>query len=136
MLSYLKKSSIFVAVTLAFSLALVGCSGKEKQVEGKWKVDTSKLPTSASTGAAAKSMFSGISLEFKADSTFSAVIGATAEEGTWTVDGNTVTMTPSSTSGVPSNHPPGTATLSDDGKSLTISSSVQGLPLSFVKASP
>ena len=136
MLIGVKKSAIFIAVALVFSLALVGCNSKEKQLQGKWKIDMTKLPAALTTGpaaAVAQKMFSGISIELKSDNTFSAGGAGQDQQGTWKLDGSTVTLTPTSGRG---DKKPGTATLSDDGKTLTLSTGQAQMPsITFVKDS-
>jgi len=133
MLTDMKKSSVLIAIALALSLALTGCNSKEKQLQGKWKIDMSKLPASMTSGpgaAAAQQTLSGISVEFKSDNTYSAAIGPMTQQGTWKLDASTVTITPTSGAGDKS---PGSATLSDDGKSLAWAIPGQGQSITLVK---
>ena len=156
MLIDVKKSAIFIAVALACSLALVGCSSKEKQLVGKWKIDTTKLPASMTSGpgaAMAKGFMSSMSVEFKPDKKF-AMTMIVPIEGTWTLDGSTVTLTmtsmmgmsldqikqqaknstnPTAASNMQSLEKPLTGTLSDDGKSLLLAQPGQKDALTFAK---
>jgi hypothetical protein len=105
-------------------LVLAGCAHKS-DVVGKWKIDAGSVPTGKNDPAAAmaKSMSSMLSIEFKADNTFSGMM----MEGTYAVSGNTVTMTATKMMGMDLSKFPGakkstpqTAQLSSDGKTLTI----------------
>lgn len=136
MVIIVKKSLVFVAVALACSLVLIGCNSKEKQLEGTWKVDMAKLPAVATSGpgaAFAQQVLNTISVEFKSDHTFAANTAGQNQQGTWKLDGNTVTLTATGGKGSTQSQ---TATLSDDGRSL--SSPIpgqQGQTITLVKQS-
>ena len=122
-------------------LALAGCSNKESQLEGKWKFKDLSTPSSQNPQAAQsiKNMLGSMSLEFKKDKTYAMTVGV-AMEGNWTLSGNTVSMKPTKVMGMDiatvkkqaaasgkmttqqsDQIDKGmTATLSDDGKTLTM----------------
>ena len=141
-----------IATGLVLVLCVAGCKSREAQLEGKWKCTDMKLPASAQSGpgaAFAKSMMNAITIEFKPSKQYTMSMMFPIE-GTWTLDGTTVSMqmtkmmgmdlsqlkqtveTQAKTNptvaqqlkanpnGMDSMGKPQTATLSDDGKTLTV----------------
>jgi hypothetical protein len=84
------------------------------------------------TAELAKTFAAQLVVEFKADNTFS-FAGMT---GTYAVSGHTVTLTPTAAPGMSKEaSKPATATLADDGKSLTLAGGGSGKSMKFTKAS-
>ena len=115
---------------VALVLILAGCAHKP-DIVGKWKIDISGMPGADSAAEAA--MMKGIAristFEFKADKTYSGGM----MEGTYTMDGNKVSMTPTKVMGmdvskVPgaANQPPQVGEISSDGKTLTFHTTKSG----------
>ena len=128
-----------VALVIVIAVIGAGCAQPEAQVIGKWKVDPASLSTgNAQQDAITKQFAQNMSVEFKSDKTFSMTM-MVAFEGTYTLTGHTVTMTPTKAAGVDmpkqesATNKPLICTLSDDGKTLTIGES--GKSLKLVKAS-
>ncbi len=94
-----------VALLLLCVLLLAGCGESlEKKLAGTWKVDVSK---SSVTGDKIKSdaekkmamaMLSTVSVTLKEDKTFSMTV-VFPIEGTWRLDGNKLTLTPTTKPG-------------------------------------
>jgi uncharacterized protein (TIGR03066 family) len=110
----MKLSPIFILIAL---LALIGCSKPDPMV-GTWQLQmdpaiNSQLPSSQKISA---------TVEFRADKTFTVDLnlGSRKEqlEGTYTLEGKTLTMTPTKENGKPSSDKPEVVTLSDDMKSF------------------
>src|SRR5271166_2298584 len=79
----------FAALVLVIAVLGAGCAKPEAQVIGKWQVDPASFSTgNAQQDAMTKSFASAMSLEFKADKTFTGPM----MEGTYEVSGHTVTM--------------------------------------------
>lgn len=118
---------VWLGVALAsFALLLSACSSPEKKVIGKWKGEVA-MPKSDDPGSqmanAMASMFaSAINLELKSDKTFTLNLFISIE-GTWSMAGNTVTLTPKAAAGMDSakmsDQKPIELELSGDGKTLT-----------------
>jgi len=110
------KSSLVCLILVLCSI--IGCGGSSDPMVGTWKLQPnpevqSKMPAGESFDA---------TVEFKADKTFTVnmAIGSRKDEleGTYTLDGKTLTMTTTKEGGKPSNEKPETVTLSDDMKSF------------------
>jgi|GEM_PF-1837986 len=155
------KSFLAPIPAIVLALLLVGCGNKEAQVVGKWKVKTLPNLSNVPNAALAQSMLSGVTYEFKADKHFTTSVpaaGAMGEaEGTWSLSGDTITMTTTKAAGQDAatlkkmidanpqakamlakegNGDPfnKTATLGGDGKTLTMKSS-QGASMTLEKDS-
>ena len=105
---------------------LVGCGGNS--YVGKWDAAVS------STNPEVAAMMSGAgkiekALELKADNTFVMEIMGQKVDGTYTVDGKTLTMTPNAGSASTN---VGTLTASEDGNTLT--STEQGMTLTLTRS--
>src|SRR5579862_6372562 len=125
------------ALLFAIALLAAGCAKPEAQLIGKWQVDTASLSTGDSKNdAMAKAMAPSMTMEFKADKTFSGpMMGGTYELSDHTVTLKMTTVMGMDMSKLPNattNKSSETATLSDDGKTLTIAGGNQ--PIKFVKA--
>ncbi len=135
------------ALFLAVCLVAAGCS--RPSVVGKWVVDPASIPASGAFGGdVAKQLTQGVSLEFKPDNTFSFTM-MYSFEGTYEVSGHTVTMKLTKAAGKDvatmktGGANPGAdaiqATLSDDGKTLTVTGSASmggnaGQTVKYVRA--
>lgn len=126
----------------AVAVSLVaGCARPESQIVGKWTVDTSAISTGSSQwDSIAKGFAQSVSIEFKPDHTFHLTLFI-AVEGTYTMDGRTVHMRPTKVAGnaVDPSRPKDRgattemeATLSDDGKTLSVSEN--GKTTKFIKS--
>ncbi|WP_144241155.1 hypothetical protein [Fimbriimonas ginsengisoli] len=137
----MKKSLAFSVLSVALVLAASGCK-KAPTVEGKWKFKES-ASLSKLTGAQAemaKSFIKSMALEFKKDKKYS-MSGMVPMEGDWTLDDHTVTMKVTTIAGMSKDQAmqmamkaspaqakllksqqdkPTIATLSEDGKTLTL----------------
>jgi hypothetical protein len=105
---------------------LVGCGGNS--YVGKWDA------TMSSTDPQAAEMMSGMgtlknALELKADDTYVMEIMGQKMEGTYKVDGKTLTMTPNEGPGAGT---VGSLTASEDGKTLT--STEQGMTITLTRS--
>jgi len=124
------------------AVAAAGCSNKDSQLVGKWKVAMPKSTPSdpknpmAGVGDAFAGMMSNMmSLELKADHSFVMTV-IVSIEGNWALSGDTVTLTPTKMMGKTldelkkssngsfkfnsnSDDKPITLTLSSDGKTLS-----------------
>ena len=112
-------------VAISLLVFLTGCSHKT-DIVGKWKMDTSSMTTGKNDPATGmmKGLTSMFSFEFKKDNTF---VGPMSMEGTYAVEGKTVTITTTkmlgmdlSKLGSQSKQPPQVGEISDDGKTITI----------------
>ena len=115
-----------LVAALAAMTLLVGCGGNS--YVGTWDAAVS------STNPEAAAMMSGAgkiekALELKADNTFVMDVLGQKVEGTYTVDGKTLTMTPNAGSGSTN---VGTLTASEDGNTLT--STEQGMTLTLTRS--
>jgi len=93
------------SVCLLLALILAGCSGtSEASLIGKWK-GAPKMPEAkkddpmAKFGEAMMSMFS-FDLELKEKNEFTMMVAIIPISGTWSVSGNTVTLTPKTVMGL------------------------------------
>ncbi len=127
------------------AIAATGCKNRDSALVGKWKASMPK-----STGADSKNPLSGLgdafasmmSVEFKADHTYSMTMMIIPMEGNWALSGNTVTLTPTKIMGktieelqkssngsfkaTSDNNKPMDLTLSGDGKTMTIADPKSG----------
>lgn len=109
-----KTLALFVIVMTA----LIGCSKASDPMVGTWKLQVDE--------AIASKMPAGekieVTVEFKADKTFAvhSTMGSRHDdiEGTYTLEGKTLTMTTTKEDGKPSSDKPETVTLSEDMKSF------------------
>ena len=125
-------------ILFATAILCAGCAKPEAQLVGKWQMDTASATAgNDQSNAMAASLAKAFVLEFKSDKTFTGPM----MEGTYTMNGHTVTMTTTKMMGMDvskmgdqaaANNKPEEATLSDDGKSLTMTS--QGKPMKFVRS--
>ncbi len=135
-----------LAATVLLALSAGGCKSPEAQLQGQWKFSDVKLPANSPNQAQvaqAKQQMSSATADFKADKSFSLGIPQAPIEGTWTINGHTVSMTVTKAGGqdiaqlkkqfeafakgnpqfakqMAAMDKPITATLSDDGKTLTL----------------
>lgn len=110
---------ISAVLATLFAVLSIGCSGsKPGPLVGTWKLDES-------TGAY-KNMPEGkrqrVTAEFKADNTFSFEVKSgevvNVIEGSYKLEGDKLTMTPSTQNGKAAKEPPLTVTLAKDKKSF------------------
>lgn len=136
------NSKSFLSASLATTalLALAGCSNKEKQLEGKWKLDTAAIAARPGGNQLAQGLARNVNLEFKPDKTFTLNM-IFPVSGAWELDGNTVKLTLKNLAGIDmekakpdsSVKKDMTAVLGDDGKTLTLQPNDGKFATPFVK---
>jgi len=132
-----------------------GCANKEKQLVGKWKFKSLDVPAAQQSNpmiGMIKSMLASSTIEIKPDKKFVLTM-VVPIEGTWALTDSKVTMTPTSVQGMSIDQVKSQAqaqggqsgmmakgagnpldgTLSDDGKTLTVSGSGQQGSMVFEK---
>src|SRR5579863_6204178 len=127
----------FIAAVATLAVLGSGCAKPEAQVVGKWQFDAASMSTGdAQKDSMMKSMAGSMTMEFKADKTFTGPM----MEGTYEMNGHTISVKPTKMLGMDISKLPNAnavqteqATLSDDGKSITIPSK-NGSPVKLVKA--
>lgn len=125
------------ALPLVLAVHGAGCSKPEANLIGKWQADAGSMKTGKSqSDAMAETIAKNMTIEFKTDKTFSM---RSLMEGTYVVSGHTVTMTETKAMGMDvaqlpnkSNIKPVVATMSDDGKSFTITPGTKAIK--FIKS--
>ena len=130
----MRKASVLLLVLAVLGS---GCSKPEANLIGKWQMDSDAMKTgNAQTDAMAAGFAKSMVLEFKADKTYTM---APFMEGIYVVNGHSVTLTATKAIGMDisklpnkADNKPQNATLSEDGKSLTINTGKN--PMKFVKA--
>ena len=115
-------------VVLACAVA-AGCGGAKSQLVGSWRVDKSQISSLNKDKFDTSEALSSVRVQFKSDGTYQA--DPAGERGTYTVDGHTITILPSPSQSAGSVGPTTKATLSEDGKTLTIN---LGLDIKLTKA--
>ncbi|HVT82201.1 MAG TPA: hypothetical protein VHM90_16280 [Phycisphaerae bacterium] len=125
-MSKLLMFSCLIAVTLLFS----GCGNGESRVIGKWKVDTSDMPSilrDAMEKNAAR-------LEFKSDHTLvpTQIVGTGGSVITWSLTGKTITLSNTDKEALFFGAKD-TMTLSDDNKTLYLNLDGGGKSMKFVR---
>jgi hypothetical protein len=110
-------------------LVMAGCAKPEAAFVGKWQyADTIPKTANAQTDAQVAAEMAKIVIDVKADKTFSAV----DRSGTYAVSGKTMTLTMSNPKS-DDDKKPATATLSDDGKTLSFTFPGTPEPAKFSK---
>ena len=119
---------LMTSLVLIVCLMVAGC--KRSDIVGRWKVQFDEAALSRPGGEMAQKMADNMYVEFRSDKTFTLSLAFMNAEGTWTQSDRTVNLTPSK-GGVQS---PFSMTLSDGGKTLTLSSSSgYSAPFTFVR---
>ena len=150
-------------LSLTAAVLVTGCSNREAQLEGKWKLSNFSMPSgqNAKVVQMLNAMKSTISIEFKKDKNFSMSM-VVPIEGTWNLSGDALEMTTTKVMGMDigkarqsaidqaknnpalqkqiesqdSNSQNFRGTLSSDGKTLTLKgNSAKGGELTFAKDS-
>ena|SRR5579863_1662312 len=129
----------FIAVVVTVAILIAGCTKPESQIVGKWQFDAASMSTGdAKNDAMMKSLAGSMTMEFKADKTFTGPM----MEGTYEVNGHTISMKTTKVMGMDISKMPNSkdaankveqATLSDDGKSITLPAGT-GKSVKLVKA--
>jgi len=149
------------AVSIVGALSLVGCGNKEAQLTGKWKIksmpdlsNAQGVQGNAMAQSVLQSMSKSMAIEFKPDKHYTMTM-IIPIDGDWSISGNTVTMkatkmagmdmaqikkmaasNPQAQASLDKNSTDMTASLSDDGKTLTVNSkNGSGSAMTFEKAS-
>ena len=86
-----KKGCVLLACLLVLALALVGCGGDEKLAGTKWKLVKFESQGVTMEGDALASM-GDLGMEFVDDTTVKMSLMGMSIEGTYAVEGNTVTI--------------------------------------------
>lgn len=86
-----KKGCLLLACLLVLALALVGCGGDEKLAGTKWKLVKFESQGVTMEGDALASM-GDLGMEFVDDTTVKMSLMGMSIEGTYAVEGNTVTI--------------------------------------------
>jgi len=110
-------------------LILTGCAKPGAAFVGKWQfADTMPKTGDAASDAQVASQMSKLIIEIKADKTFSTI----DKTGTYEVNGKTITLMAANPQ-TDDEKKPATATLSDDGKTLSFTFPGTPQPIKFAK---
>lgn len=118
-----------LAIGLVFATLLCGCGVSEKDLVGSWigKVELANAKDDKVTSAVQFALDNvNLTIDLNADKTFKTA----GFEGTWSFEGDTLTLTPTKTMGLNLSTPQTItkATVAKDGKSFTVTD-----PFSFKK---